>query len=306
MSREKLDALMQFLRQMTQEPVNHSDLAATDRIGLKESLWVLDCIDPSSAAIEVNQGRPLIDGSTMRNRMLPRRRALIVAVCFFLASSVAAGAWIALTQDVILSDRFNDGWFDSSKWKSPPAEIEDGGVREESGYLRLINRGYLIPQQPIAPPYELVFEWKWDQIGLKPANSDQLTIALRTSSRPDPEDFFEVDDGLRLKINAFAGSVQLSNSKQEVLATTKTPGNGGTIPLPANTWFVVRVRDDGKSIQAFLSPLNAPDTKNVPLINFETTMKSGQGFCIYNREIQNNFQESLIRNLVVKRLENGE
>ena len=243
----------------------------------------------------------------IRRRHVPRlfanRLVASIAVILF-AVTTAAAAWYFLVDKPLLSDDFKDGWFDSELWLPPPDTIKGGGLREERGHLRLINRGYLVPRKEFDGPVELSFEWKWTQIGLDPLYADNLTVAMRTSGMDGGAPYHEVRDGVLINFNAWGGDIRHVTPGGKSIASTRLRENPAKLPMPAETWFRIRITDDGKTISVFMA---GPEIDQAhwekPVMRIVSNGPAvGKRFAIYNRELMSDPHESYVRNLQLKRL----
>jgi hypothetical protein len=226
------------------------------------------------------------------------------AVALLLVCLLGGAAWWALSEPPLVTDDFNDNWFNSKIWRHPPQIAADVGLREELGVIKLINRGYLIPRGAFREPFALEFDWLWINHGLNPRNNDILTVALRTSAEHNPERPYEARDGLLVAINVWAGNVTIRAAENTDLELAASPEE--VIPFPAGEWKRVRVTDDGKWIRVYLSKRGLtikPDEE--PVLEYEHSNTAGKhGIAIYNREIfKSTLHESLIDNLQIEKLD---
>ena len=107
----------------------------------------------------------------------------------------------------------------------PPVVLVEakGGIWAEPGYLRIVNRAYLVPRREFTEPIDLQFEWKWSQLGGDPQYADHLSVAIRTNATPNETFFYEVSDGLIIKFNAWGGYINIQDRLGNSLASTTPP-----------------------------------------------------------------------------------
>lgn len=244
--------------------------------------------------------------SMSRRFQLPTHRILVgIAICALL-SGTALGGYLYLTNDRLLVDNFDRGWFDLQKWLPQPEFIKDGGVRAEKGAVRLVNRGYLIPRAEIDGPIELQLEWKWSMLGLKPSYSDSLNIALRASGEVSLSNFNEPADGVWISFNASGGFIEFRGQDPAARALLATHQLQPRVdyPMPADQWHKVRITDDGKTVSVYFAGPQIPQSawENPVLVYTPKEPPAGKRFAIYNRELVAFPHESFVRNLEVRRL----
>src|SRR5262249_4181982 len=146
---------------------------------------------------------------------------------------------------------------DSTRWSAPRPR-----VRPDLGFMRLVNRGYLVTEQEFEGPIELRFRWKWIDLAEDPQYSEDLTVALRTTGTPRPNRPYEIEDGVCIRFMTYAGKVSLGRSPPgptpEFPPGTKTITPEGTVPMPSDVWHDVRITDDGLTIAVYITGPELP------------------------------------------------
>lgn len=219
-------------------------------------------------------------------RLLPGVRALLVML---VAASVLGGVgwagWALLAQHPLLQDAFNDRWADGRLWT-----CERPAVREENGYMRFVNRGYLVTKAEYPGSISVSFDWRWIALAGNFDYADILTVALRTSGRSRPKHSYETRDGVLVKLDAAAGKVAIFlASDYDEHPTSWTPiatTSDGRIAVPAEEWHHVRITDDGERIAVFCTgPEIHEKDPNRPILEVRCTEETGNHHvAIYNRE----------------------
>jgi len=232
-----------------------------------------------------------------------RRHPVWFALVLLLAVSGMAGAgWVMLMPRSLLHDNFNDNWFDSRLWLPPPSFGDKQGIREADGRLKLVNRGYLISKQEFTGPIEVSFDWIWNELGLNPVYADHLVIVLRSAGIPTPDYPFEVPDGIVIRLNAWEGRAEVD---AEPGLQNHQKGEWGEVKFSPDTWYHIRITDDGERIAVYVTGRNDPDhpdEKPVVEGSYPMAPKSGH-LVIYNREQVGGVpHESWIDNVTVRPL----
>lgn len=232
-------------------------------------------------------------------------RALLVVVA---SGTVIAGVgwagWMLLATHPLMQDNFNDRWADARLWVcGRPA------VREENGYMRFVNRGYLVTKAEYPGPIAVSFDWRWIDLAGHFDYADVLTVALRTSGRPRPKHSYEARDGVLVKLDAAAGKVAIllasdfDEQPTSWTAIASTPD--GAIAIPAEEWHHVRITDDGERIAVYCTgPEIHEKDRNKPILEVRCTQETGSHHvAIYNREFLAEVpHESHIDNFVLSAL----
>jgi len=232
-----------------------------------------------------------------------RRHPVWLALAVLVAvSSIAGAGWMILMPRFLLHDDFNDNWFDSRVWLSPPAFGREQGVREQDGRLKLLNRGFLISKQEFSGPVDVSFDWRWSELGFNPIYADHLTIALRSSARTSQTYPYEIEDGVVIRVNAWTGyaAICVEPGSQHMHKSGQ-----GMLKLSADTWHHIRITDDGEHVAVYVTGRNDPehpDDRPVVEGSFPTAPKSGH-LVLYNREKVGGVpHESYVDNIIVRRL----
>jgi hypothetical protein len=234
-----------------------------------------------------------------------QQHRLIAAIgVVVILAGVCGATCIALTPRALLYDGFSDGWFDSQLWLPPGVFSEQMGVQERGGFLKLINRGYLVTRGEFDAPLEISFDWSWSELGNNPLYADHLAVAVRTSGDPLRDYPHEVRDGVVIKFNAWTGTVEVwEQPSGSHRASTKK----GLVKLPAETWHHVRITDDGEQISVYVSAEEGTDQdSDEPVLVADCPAGARKRhIAFYNRELVADIpHESWIDNIVIRRLAN--
>lgn len=237
-------------------------------------------------------------GRDVRQRRSYTRLASSVAAVLLVAVGVGAG-WVILNPRPLLQDDFSDEWFDSSRWLPPPEFVHDSGIKEQNGFVKLVNRGYLITRREFFQPLMVSFDSNWSELGTNPLYADHLAVVLRTSGTAMPEPPHEISDGVIVKLNAWSGTAEIW-SQPDAPHTASTPK--AIVKLPAERWHHVRITDDGDWIAVYVMGPAMPDSScDTPILAARCPTRTGHGHIVlYNRECVAHIpHESCIDNLVV-------
>jgi hypothetical protein len=256
------------------------------------------------ACVRALASTPEPEELTGRRRALPlrisRRRALIAASGLLGTFGLSWAAYAYFHERPLLADDFSDGWLDARLWRG-----ERRIIREEKGYLMLMNRGILVTREQFPPPIDISFDWQWINLAGDPNYSDDLAVALRTSGRAMDVRPYDVTDGIIIRFHASPGRVSA------VLAKPQPPHGGlgelpdGSLPMPAEAWHHIRITDDGDRIAVyFTGPAVPRQSKQEPVMAVRCSNTFPRYFvAVYNREhIAESPQESRIDNVVIRRL----
>lgn len=233
-------------------------------------------------------------------------RKNLVAACLAVGLlSVAGGAWAvwSITHRPLLEDHFQRRSFDSTRWSAPRPR-----VRPEQGFIRLINRGYLVTQQEFEGPIEIRFRWKWVDLAENPPYSEDLTVALRTTGEPKPNRPYEIADGVCVRFITYDGTVRLGPTPP-VPSPDDPPESRritprGSVPVPSDSWHDVRITDDGLTIAVYITgPELPPENATAPIIKVDWPHPTkGHKIAFYNREmLEWAAHESHITDIVISR-----
>lgn len=229
-------------------------------------------------------------------RFLFQRRSLVaVGVLVFLTGG-AWTAWYFLVGPPLLSDNFNDEWFNATLWHSERPE-----VREENGYLSLMNRGSVVTQHDYPGPIVVSFDWKWIDHSSFPLYSDDLCVVLRTSGKHREKYSHEIVDGVVIRFFTYDGRVRIDSPPQSRVDQTEK----GVLPIPANQWHRVRITDDGEEIAVYITgPQIDERYRNTPVLRARCPGEfENHKIAIYNRELVGKaVHESRIDNFEIRTL----
>lgn len=207
--------------------------------------------------VSVDPDQPLECAPQDRSKRVAARTARTIswqksaaAVLFILgAAGLGWAGWQILTAP-LLEDTFSDGWYDAKLWQAPPGGIDKAGVREEKGYLRLLNRGYLVTRDEFRGAISVQVRWKWIDLTTNPHYADHLAVGLRTCGKPLRDWPHELSDGIVVRFNAWSGSVSIdAGANTRILAQTEP----AVVPMPADAWHDLRITDNGETISVFMA-----------------------------------------------------
>lgn len=174
---------------------------------------------------------------------------MLVLVC---GGGVSWAGWHFLRPQPLLQDDFADAWGDREVWFTPRRT-----VREENGYLRLLDRGYLATVCEYPSPIKINLKWRWVDFSGEFLYRDSLCIALRTSGKPLEAHPHEVSDGILVRFKANNGCVTIERASDVANPIAETPL--GSFKLPADVWHDITILDDGVTIQVFLRGTSHPE-----------------------------------------------
>lgn len=208
------------------------------------------------------------------------RRVAAAVIALLMLGGVSWAAWFVLHTPPLLHDNFNDRWLNLLLWQVPRPT-----VREEGGYIVLVNRGYLVTEAEYPGPIDLTFRWRWRDLGGWPAFSDTLTVVLRTTGRPLEARPHEVADGIAVQFNAVGGFIGIRRMPlQDGPRMATTPD--AAVPLPAGEWHDIRITDDGETIAVYVQgPSITPHRQDEPILQVACPDTSNaHRIALYNRE----------------------
>ncbi len=231
-----------------------------------------------------------------------RGRAIRLVGCLALVVAGLGAAWTAFGPRPLLSDNFNDGWFDSSLWLPPSVFSRSMGVKEQHGYMRLLNRGYLVTRAEFADPISVQFDWSWSDFGENPLYADHLAVVLRTAAEPDADHAFEAKDGVMVKFNAWSGAVEIWAQPD---GANRGSTKSGSLKLAPDVWHHLRITNDGERVAVYVTgPAVGDHDNDGPVLEVRCpTAPTARHVAIYNREqLAAIPHESYIDNVVIESL----
>lgn len=235
------------------------------------------------------------------------RRNLVAACLGVVLLICAGGVWAAwsIVNQPLLEDHFRRRSFDSLRWLAPRPR-----VKPEMGFMRLINRGYLVTQQEFEGPIDLRFRWKWIDLSENPKYSEDLVVALRTTGVPSDNRAFEITDGVCIRFVTYEGIVRIAlpppapSPEDPPESIRVTPR--GSVPMPSDAWHDVRITDDGLTIAVYITgPELPPENAKKPILKVAWAPPTkGHQIAFYNRELLAfSSHESHITDVVVRKLD---
>lgn len=177
----------------------------------------------------------------------------------------------------IVYDGFAAPTIDTNKWEIRKT-FSDSNVFVSSDSAVLLNRGKLLPK--VNSPTNLVIRTKFKFAG---SQNDVFRVVWRSNG--DDSDIsngaHELLNGLRVTVerahseNGFAGSIALGWGNHPIAG-----GSIGSVQtnLLANTFYDLRITDDGNLIKVFFG------TNSTPLISGTFPTNFGNKIAFYNRE----------------------
>ncbi|CAN5392266.1 hypothetical protein BH10PLA2_BH10PLA2_23690 [soil metagenome] len=235
-----------------------------------------------------------------------RRKTLVAAAVAAIVTFVAGGVWAGWSylHRPLLEDHFLRRTFDSLRWAAPRPQ-----VRPEYVYIKLTNRGYLVTQQEFEGPIELSFRWRWLDLAENPLYSDNLTVTLRTTGEPSEESPFNIKDGVMVVFSTYDSRVMVTGKPiadpPGVPHVIQRRTEMGQVPMPSERWHDIRIRDDGTTIQVFVSGPELPsENAKKSVLSVSWPLKErGRKIAFFNREMLKwAAHESHITDVVVRTL----
>jgi hypothetical protein len=190
-----------------------------------------------------------------------------------LALSAASSTGVAQT----LFDDFNDSAIDSTKWTT--SAFGSGSITESGGFLNFSERGRVTSVADF--PVGLTLEGRFSISG---AVYDQFTLVLRTDGTFN-NSFGESANGIFVRFN----SSQNPDNFPEISISNIDGSADYTVELQttlnANSLYDFKIVDTGSSVSVFLGDLVNP------ALNASTSVRAGNEFSIYNRELSGNLSK---------------
>ena len=229
---------------------------------------------------------------------------LVAALVLALAALGAMGsAYYVWANQPLFHDDFQLGIYDLSKWE-PVRDVPDvTSSVPEMGFMRLINRGYLVTKDEFEGPISVDLDWKWIRLGDDPLYSDSLNVVLRTSGQPRATRPWEVEDGISVTFDCVRNSVTIAEkSANRALAISPVT----SVPMPANEWHQIKITDDGMFVEVYIRGPSIRHDPKQPVLRAKIPEGSEhRQVCIYNREVVGMARiphESAIDNVVIRAL----
>ncbi len=169
-----------------------------------------------------------------------------VAAAVLLLAFLGSGAWAgwAYVHRPLFEDHFRRRTFDANRWLAVRPQL-----RQEYGYMKLTNRGYLVTRPEFDGPIELSFRWRWVDLTENPLYSDDLTVVLRTTGTPEPAMPYEVQDGVKIRFMSYGSRVIVMTPA--IRSGVSTPP--GAVWMPPDAWMDIRIIDDGQTVTVYVS-----------------------------------------------------
>lgn len=294
-------------------------LLAEDRVdgvgsrAIKSNVWRLlhahshrDSL-PSESSISIETPQVASESATpaARPSKWHRRRPYVaLAATILLLCSVAVGAISILAGKALLEDDFQDNSIDLSKWNGG----ELPGLEEKDGFMWLTDRAFLATTKEFDGPLELTLRWQWINLAKHPNFSDSLAIVIHTSGKQKKERAYTATDGLVVELNASSNQAAIYWINSEGPFTNLTHTDVSHVPIPANKWHHIRIRDTGRRIELFVTgPELKASSEPILTANYSSGRAPGKRIAIYNREALGDFHHlSMIDDVVIQRLDDGE
>ena len=221
--------------------------------------------------------------------------AAIAVVC--LGTGLSWAGYHLLAPKPLLSDSFDSDWGDRRLWETPRKV-----VTVEGGHARLFDRGCLATIAEFPGPLDIRLRWRWTDLGGDFLYRDDLSVALRTTGRPNVERPYEVTDGIIVKFTANGGGISMHAAEGFLpLGNATLP----SIPMPAGQWLDLRITDDGETISAYISaPNQRLDDAAQPRLSVRVpATNQSRRIAFYNRErVGYVSHESWIDDILIRKL----
>lgn len=227
------------------------------------------------------EGLPALAGPERKRGFFARALRLrwVAAALVIAAASLAWAGWRLAASPALVEDHFDGRRLDSRLWR-----CERERVKQENGYLRLTNRGYLVTQREFPGPISIHFRWRYLDLGEQPLYQDHLTVVLRTTGLPRPKYPFEVQDGVLVQFDAVAGMAKIVFGPDRTTKYATRPEEAGFLP---DTWYDVRITDDGATVRVYCTGPGMPARRpGTPLLEGQCADGAKtRHVAFYNREL---------------------
>lgn len=279
------DDLIRYVLGNAETPIaKHIEEARATDPELQAKLMLMECFAHGTSAPDETTSKPFLEliaalGMRFHEFLFRRPRVAVTSLLLLLVAGAAYGGWVLATKP-LLEDHFLRRSFDSTVWNAPRRH-----VRQEHGYVKITNRGYLVTQQEFDGPFVLSFRWRWLDLAEDPPYSEDLAVAIRTSGTPRVAWTHEAEDGVRIKFNTFNRNVVIS------WGTHITPNSfesaRGSVPMPSDAWHDIRITDDGAKIAVYVSGPEIPREQSAkPVLEVDCDYSPlNRKIAFYNREM---------------------
>jgi len=177
----------------------------------------------------------------------------------------------ALSAQVLLTDDFNAGAIDSSRWniQNPYA---DSSVIEGSGYLQVQNRGQLISAAGFSTPYVISGDFQL-------SNNEFSNAKIVIRSDGESPGMAELN-GIAIQFQVRGDSAY---ARQLSIFTIGAPVESSAsvsldVPLSLDTWYAFEIYDWGDSVELYW------DGASSATLTLDSSYSAGDLLGFYNRE----------------------
>jgi len=273
--------LAEDIRRLARKRIDVRQIAGMEWLADSEEAGAAAILSPPAPCQEVDSLPRILDRRRRWRIPLaaPRRLRWVAAVLLIAATGFGWAGWRLAFPPPLMEDHFRGRRLDSRIWR-----CERERVKQEDGYVRLTNRGYLVTKEHYPGPIEISFRWKFLDLGEQPLYWEHLTVALRTSGLPQPQYPHEVLDGIAVKLNAVSGAVQVTLPPEKEVQFSAAREKARFL---ADTWYDVRITDDGETVAIYCEGPGMPeDASRNPLLLAHCPAASPQHhIALYNREL---------------------
>ncbi|MFO0935756.1 MAG: family 16 glycoside hydrolase [Gemmataceae bacterium] len=244
------------------------------------------------------QSRQIMKGAKPSRRTLFKQLAATIAIAVLLCGVGYAGyEW--LREKPLFEDNFNDEWLDTKLWDTHRGRK---GVREEGGYLRLLNRGFVVTANEFPDPIEISLDWQWIDLEGDPLYPDNFSVGLRTSGIHEKNRPFDPVNGIEVAFVPHHGGVYV---QEKPVGGRLVQSPQGICKFVAGKWYHLRITDDGKRINIYVNGQGIDKKYTTePVLTVESANPSkDHRISFFNREyVGDANHESRIDNVVIRNL----
>ena len=191
-------------------------------------------------------------------------------ILFFVTVLTATGQLLA--QTTVLTDDFNDGVVDTTKW-TLETPFGDSSVSEASGYVEFQNRGRITSKIGVDAPYEVRGRFQLSNV-----ERSNIKIVLRSDGVDLPGASETQGVAIRFQVREDASIANQIAIFHNDLSGTQTGSAQLTTPLSLDQWYDFRIVDNGARVSLFF------DGATAETLGLDTSWSAGDLISIYNRE----------------------